>query len=115
MIEEQANVSVDQDVLISEDRPFLAPSLFGVFESLYEGGSYFPKRTLFRAPFCDSDSLFSKNMKGFENLPAPLAPPPRSRRSSKRPHFLLNKADRPHGAKPIEGEDTYRGIFTRLL
>ena len=55
-------------------------------------------------------SFISKNLKGFEHPLDPPSPPPRSGRLL-RSLTRRNKTDRLHGAKPIEGEDTYRGIL----
>ena len=54
--------------------------------------------------------FISRNLKGFEHPLDPPSPPPRSRRLL-RSFLRRNKTDRLHGAKPIEGEDTCRGIL----
>lgn len=55
--------------------------------------------------------FISRNLKGFEHPLPPPSPPPRSRRRLRNPLPRRNKTDRLHGAKPIEGEDTYRGLL----
>lgn len=55
--------------------------------------------------------LISRNLKGFEHPLDPTSPPPRSRRLLRSPLLRRNKTDRLHGAKPIEGEDTCRGVL----
>jgi len=53
----------------------------------------------------------SRCLEEFEHPLGPPSPPPRSRRLLRSPLLCRNKTDRPHGAKPIEGEDTFRGIL----
>lgn len=54
--------------------------------------------------------FISRNLKGFEHPLDPPSPPPRSRRLL-RSLLRRNKTDRLHGATPIEGEDTCRGVL----
>ena len=78
-----------------------------VFEPLCE---HLENRTLRRAHLYGSGSLYFKESQGLRSSLAPPSPPPRSRRLL-RSLLRRNKTDQLHGAKPIEGEDTYRDIL----
>ncbi len=54
---------------------------------------------------------FLRNLKEFERSLAPSSTPPRSHKLLTRLHLHRDKTDRRHAAKPIEGEDTLRGLF----